>query len=514
MMLNGGELGGVRIVSAATVKKFTEPQSPPHQPVLRGLGWDIDSPYSGNRGDLFPIGSYGHTGFTGTSLWIDPVSKTYVILLANSVHPKLRPPITSLRGRVATLAAAAAGINVQSSALTGYLETANETPPRRAADRAGATLTGLDVLVSEGFARLKSKRVGLITNHTGLTRDGKRNIDAMLAAGVNLTALFSPEHGIAGIEDKEEVAHGKDEASGLPIWSLYKGKDRKPSEAMLREIDVLVFDIQDIGTRFYTYISTMKNAMQAAGEAKKRFIVLDRPNPLGGRRVEGPVIDSGLISFVGCTRIPLVHGMTVGELARFIQGEDAIVVDLDVVSMKDWRRSDWWDSTGLTWVDPSPNMRSLNAAVLYPGVGMLEYSRNYSVGRGTDAPFEQIGADWINGTELAAHLNRRAVPGVRVYATVLRPGTSNFAGQRIGGVRFVITDRQSFSPYRLGLEVAAALQKLHPGKIDFRANAKLIGSEKVIRDLETGRDAAAVEGLGGEELEIFRRRREGYLLYK
>jgi uncharacterized protein YbbC (DUF1343 family) len=514
MMLNGGQLGGVRIVSAATAKKFTEPQSPPHQPVLRGLGWDIDSPYSGNRGDLFPIGSYGHTGFTGTSLWIDPVSKTYVILLANSVHPKLRPPITSLRGRVATIAAAAAGISSQSSALTSYLETANETPPRRAADRAGSTLTGLDVLVSEEFVRLKNKRVGLITNHTGLTRDGRRNIDAMLAGGVKLTALFSPEHGIAGVEDKEEVAHGKDEATGLQVWSLYKGKDRRPSEAMLREIDVLVFDIQDIGTRFYTYISTMKNAMQAAGEAKKRFVVLDRPNPLGGLRVEGPVIDPDLLSFVGCTRIPLLHGMTVGELARFIQGEDQVVVELDVVAMRDWRRSDWWDSTGLTWVDPSPNMRSLNAALLYAGVGMLEYAKNYSVGRGTDAPFEQVGADWIRGVDLAAHLNRRAVPGVRAYPTILSPKSSHFAGKRVEGVRLVITDRQSFSSYRLGLEIAAALQKLYPGKFDFRGNAKLIGSLGVIQALESGKDAGAIEGLAADGLRAFRERRERYLVYK
>jgi uncharacterized protein YbbC (DUF1343 family) len=513
MALNLGQLDGARIFSPLTVRKFTEPNTPPHQPVLRGLGFDMDSPFSSNRGELFPIGSFGHTGFTGTSVWIDPMTRTYVILLANSVHPKPRPAISPLRSKVATIVAAALGVDVQGVQLTGYIETSAGAPPRRMAARNQQTLTGADVLAEEGFARLQGRRVGLITNHTGTTRDGSRNIDAMLAAGVRVTALFSPEHGLAGKEDHENVAHGKDEKTGLPVWSLYYGKERKPSAAMLADIDVLVFDIQDIGTRFYTYVSTLKNAMEAAVAAKLPVMVLDRPNPINGVKWEGPLLDADKISFVGCTVMPLRHGMTLGELARLINEEDRIGAKLEVVRMKNWRRGDWWDSTGLVWVDPSPNMRSLNAALLYPGVALLEYSPNYSVGRGTDAPFEQVGADWVKGSELATYLNRRFVPGVRFYATRFTPNASHFQGKAIEGVRMVIYDREAFSALRLGLEIAAALQKLYPGKIDFDRNTRLIGNAEMIEGLKQGIDPRTLE----EPLRIgagaFAEKRAKYLLY-
>ncbi len=509
-LINLGELDGTRLVSPLTVKKFTQPNTPPSQPTLRGLGWDIDSPFSGNRGELFPIGSYGHTGFTGTSLWIDPSSRTFVILLANSVHPTLRPAMTSLRGRVGTIAAASLGIDSQDVRVTGF----NELQPGRAIGRNAEVLTGIDVLAEEKFSRLKGKRVGLITNHTGFTRSGERNIDAMLAAGVKLTALFSPEHGIAGKEDHENVANAKDAKSGLTIYSLYRGEDRKPSGAALSQIDVLVFDIQDIGTRFYTYLSTMKNAMQAAAEARIPFVVLDRPNPITGAHVEGPLIDSAEISFVGCTAIPLRHGMTLGELARMINVEDGINASLEVVALKNWRRSDWFDSTNLTWVDPSPNMRSLTAALLYPGVGMIEYAKNYSVGRGTDAPFEQVGADWINGVALAAHLNKRMVPGVRFYPTRFTPNASNLKGKTIEGVRFVIVDRESFSSLRLGLELAVTLEKLYPGKIDFAGSRRLIGSAAAIDAIRKSEDPRNLEPRLQEALQPFLATRAKYLLYK
>lgn len=510
MILNLGRLpDGQQFVSPLTVRKFAEPQTPPIQPTLRGLGWDIDSPYSGNRGELYPLGSFGHTGFTGTSLWIDPATRSFVVLLANSVHPKLRPAITPLRSKVATIVAAALGVDVPGVSLTGF----HELQPLRALGRNVEVHTGLDVLEAGGFQTLMGKRVGLITNHTGLTRDGRRNIDAMLAAGVRLTALFSPEHGIAGTEDHENINHGKDPATGIPVWSLYRGKDRKPSPEMLREVDVLVFDIQDIGARFYTYLSTMKNAMQAAAEAGVPFVVLDRPNPITGVHVEGPMLDKEAISFVGCSALPLRHGMTLGELARMINAEEKIGAQLDVVAMKNWRRRDWFDSTNLIWVDPSPNMRSLTAALLYPGVAMLEYARNYSVGRGTPAPFEQIGADWIDGRQLAAYLNRRMVPGVRFYPARFTPADSNFKGKTVEGVRFVIVDREGFSSLRLGLELAAALNKLYPGKLDFEGNYRLIGNREALDSILAGADPRTIEPGIQEKLKDFLSVRARYLLY-
>ncbi len=514
MMLGMGRRGNVKIFSPLTVKKFTEPQTPPHQPILRGFGYDMDSPFSANRGELFPIGSYGHTGFTGTSLWIDPVTKTYVILLANSVHPGLRPAISPLRSKVATIVAAARGVNAPGVALTGLMETSYMTPPRRALARTVEVETGLDVLAAENFKTFAGKRIGLITNHTGLTKDGKRNIDVMVAAGVKLAALFSPEHGLAGKEDHENVQHGKDEATGIPIWSLYQGKDRRPSEAMLREVDVLVFDIQDIGARFYTYASTMKNAMEAAAKAGLPFYVLDRPNPITGVEVEGPMLDQDLISFVGCTIMPLRHGMTLGELARMVNAEEKTGAQLHVIAMKNWNRLDWWESTSLNWVDPSPNLRSLNAALLYPGVAMIEYSKNYSVGRGTDAPFEQVGADWINGRDLALFLNKRMVPGVRFYATSFTPAASNFQGKRVEGVRIVVTDRQGFSALRLGLELINALEKLYPGKIDLEVNAKLIGNREMMGKIRSGIDPRLLEPSVQETIRPFLEKRKEYLLYQ
>lgn len=505
MMLDGG----APIVSAATVRKFTEPQTPLHQYVLRGLGWDIDSPYSTTRGELFPVGSYGHTGFTGTSLWIDPNSQSYVILLTNSVHPHRRPPITSLRGRVATIVAANVGLQAPKLALTGAAEAGVPRPVSGTLD----VLTGIDVLAARNFAPLQNRRVGLITNHTGLTRDGKRDIDVMLAAGVRLVALFSPEHGITGKEDHEDIANSKDIITGIPVYSLYQGAQRKPNQKMLSGIDVLVFDIQDIGTRFYTYASTMKGAMEVAAQVKLPFIVLDRPNPINGVSVEGPMLDPDLISFVGCTRMPLRHGMTLGELAQLINNEDNIHARLEVVKLQNWHRSDWWDSTGLIWVDPSPNMRSLNAALLYPAVGAAEYAKNYSVGRGTHAPFEQVGADWIHGPELSAYLNKRFVPGVRFYPTRFLPDQSNFKGQTIEGVRFVITDRESFSSLRLGLELAGALEKLYPGKVDWDGNAKLIGSRQTLAAIKRGEDPRAIELELQPAVREFIATRQRYLLY-
>ena len=508
MMLNLGERNGVRIFSPLTVRKMTSAQTPADQPILRGLGWDIDSPYSGPRGDLFPVGSYGHTGFTGTSMWIDPATQSYVILLANAVHPQTKLAITPLRSRVASIAAA--GLNVDIPAGVSMSERPRTPAP---AGRQLTTLTGLDVLAAEGFASLKGRRVGLITNHTGISRDGKRNIDVMVAAGVNLRALYSPEHGILGKDDHENIGHTTDPATGIRVYSLYSGQDRRPSDAMLQDIDTLVFDIQDIGTRFYTYICTMRYAMEEAAKRNLAFVVLDRPNPITGEHVEGPMLDPALRSFVGCGDLPLRHGMTIGELARMFNDEIAPRANLRVVSMQDWRRAAWFDQTGLPWVNPSPNMRSLNAALLYPGVGMLEYAKVYSVGRGTDAPFEQIGADWIRGPLLAARLNQRAIPGVRVYPTSFTPAASNFSGKTVEGVRFVITDRNIFDSVRFGIELGVALARLFPGKMVFDANERLAGNRELLKGIEAAEDPVSLTARFRGAVEQFNSRRAQYLLY-
>jgi uncharacterized protein YbbC (DUF1343 family) len=324
------------------------------------------------------------------------------------------------------------------------------------------TLTGLDVLVRQNFAPLQGKNVGLITNHTGLNRDGNRNIDLMLAAGVHLRVLFSPEHGILGQEDQPNVADSKDAATGLPIRSLHSSKTHRITADMLEGVDTLVYDIQDVGARFYTYSCTMLYGMQEAASHHLPYYVLDRPNPITGTHVEGPIVDNDLESYVGCAEVPIRHGFTFGELAQFVNAEKHVGAELHVVKMEGWRQGDWWDSTNLTWVDPSPNMNSLPAATLYPGTCLLEASRNFSVGRGTKVAYEQIGADWLDGRKLAAYLNSRSIPGVRAYATRFQPAKYHYEGQTIDGVRFLITDRDALDSVRLGLEIIHAIQVLYP----------------------------------------------------
>jgi uncharacterized protein YbbC (DUF1343 family)/CubicO group peptidase (beta-lactamase class C family) len=473
MMLSGN------LFAPATVALFTSPAGPPDQPILRGLGWDIDSPYSSNRGDIFPRGaSYGHTGFTGPSIWIDPASKSFVVIMTNRVHPKGGRSINEWRRSVATIAAAGLGLG-----------------PRNA-----RVMTGLEVLAQSRFAALEGRQVGLITNQTGIDRQNRRNVDVMLGAGVKVAALFAPEHGITGREDRPDIGDARDPASGLPIRSLYNNGHYRLTPEMLRGVDTLVFDIQDVGARFYTYSCTMLYALEEAAKAKLPFYVLDRPNPVTGLHVEGPMLDANLQSFVGCYDLPVRHGLTLGELATMANAERKWNADLHVVKMQNWNRGDWFDSTGLPWVDPSPNMRSLNAATLYPGLALIESSKNYSVGRGTDAPFEQIGGDWVRGVELAEFLNSRYIPGVRAYPTR-------------DGVRFVITNRDQFDSIRLGLEVAYALQKLYPGKIDFELSKQLIGNRKVIDALKAGDDPRVIEQGWMTDLASFMNRRRPYLLY-
>lgn len=513
MMLGMGEYGGVRIFDPATIKKFTEPATPADQPILRALGWDMDSTFSSNRGELYPIGSFGHTGYTGTSMWMDPTTDSFVIVMTNVVHPKHGKSLTSFRSRIATVVAARYGMKMPNTvSLTGYVETISMAGVHRVIARNAQTLTGLDVLEQQGFAELKGKRIGLITNQTGLDRQGSRNVDQMLSAGVHVVRLFSPEHGLGGTKDSDMV-NGRDEKTGLPVISLYQPNGRKMSPDQMAGTDAMVFDIQDVGARFYTYSCTMIYALEAAARARKPFYVLDRPNPITGTHVEGPVLDSQLTSFVGCLDVPLRHGMTFGELATMANVEQRWGADLHVVKMSNWQRGDWFDSTELTWVNPSPNMRSLNAALLYPGLAMLEANTNYSVGRGTDAPFEQIGADWISGPLLAHALNARFIPGVRVYPTRFRPAESNFAGKEIEGVRFIVTDREAFDSTRLGIELAVELQKLFPGKLDIEKCRFLIGDEKIVSELKSSDDAGAIWYQAQQQAKQFAERRKPFLLY-
>jgi uncharacterized protein YbbC (DUF1343 family)/CubicO group peptidase (beta-lactamase class C family) len=478
MMLNMGERNGVRIFAPATVERFTASATPTNQPVVRSLGWDIDSPYSSNKGEIW-TGGYGHTGFTGPAIWIHPQSQSFVIIMTNRNHPKGGRSINSWRSKVASIAAAALSVE----------------PARQ------ATLTGLDVLAKQKFAPLAGKRVGLITNQTGIDREGHRNIDLMRAAKVNLTTIFAPEHGITGAVDINDITDEIDKPTGLPIKSLYGNGRTRVTAGMFKELDAVVFDIQDIGARFYTYGCAMLYGIEEASKAGVAFTVLDRPNPITGTRVEGPMLDAALNSNVGCYDLPVRHGMTLGEIATMANTERKWNAKLQVVKMENWSRDEWFDQTGLPWVDPSPNMRSLNAATLYPGIALLETQKDYSVGRGTDAPFEQIGASWINGEQLSAALNARSIPGISVYPVRF---------QDKHGVRFVVTDRTDFDAVRFGLELAVVLRTLYPNKLDFEASRNLIGNRGVVDALKS-QPITSILGLLNPH--PFTQRRDPFLLY-
>ena len=377
---------------------------------------------------------------------------------------------------------------------------------------AAEVLTGIDVLLRDDFAPLANQRVGLITNHTGLARDGRSTTDLLHAAdNVALVRIFSPEHGPRGKLDVADIGDSLDEATGVPIVSLY-GEHRRPTAAMLDGLDTVVFDIQDIGTRFYTYISTMGNAMLSAAEHGKRFIVLDRPNPINGVSVEGPVLDDGKQSFVGFHTLPVRHGMTVGELALMIRAELGLDLDLHVVRLEGWTRATWFDETGLAWVNPSPNMRSLTEAILYPGIGLLE-TTNLSVGRGTATPFELIGAPWLDAEALAATLNRMDLPGIEFTPVHFTPDASTFAGERCHGVRFTLTDRDRFQPVRTGLTIAAVLLRDFSKHWQTERYIRLLGNSAALEALLAGGSVADIEASYAEGLAAFGERRAHYLLY-
>lgn len=479
----------------------------------RALGWDSASRYSSNRGELFSDAAFGHGGFTGTAMWIDPELDLFVIFLSNRLHPDGSGSVNDLAGRIGSVAAAAI-VGDNSRAARPVDVSAAESAPAAALPVANAdgVLTGVDVLVRDNFSALAGKRVGLITNHTGVSRDGRSTIDLLHEApDVTLAAIFSPEHGIAGQLDQSNIDDTRHEPTGVVVYSLY-GESRRPTPAQLAELDVLVFDIQDIGCRFYTYISTMGEAMTAAADAGLPFVVLDRPNPIGGVDVAGPMRDVDAESFVAYHRLPVRHGMTTGELARLFVAERDLDLDLQVIAAEGWRRDDAWDATGLTWVNPSPNMRSLTQAFLYPGIGLLE-TTNVSVGRGTDTPFELFGAPWIDGRRLAAELNAAAIPGVRFVPIRFTPDASKFEGEECDGVNVVIVDRASLEPVAMGLQIACTIRQLYGETWNARRYARLLGNAAVLDAIVDGESLADIQSIYRPQLEEFRQRRQQHLIY-
>jgi uncharacterized protein YbbC (DUF1343 family) len=499
--------------------------------VLRGFGWDIDSPFSSNRGELLPVGGYGHTGFTGTSLWIDPATKTYIVLLTNAVHinvtsAKEKGSAASLRTKVATAVAAALALDpaeaekMRLAIITGYNEM--QTAARKVIVRNGTVKTGIDVLEETKFAALHPTRggaprsIGLLTNQTGIDSEGRRTIDVLAnVPGISLDAIFSPEHGVTGTLDTTDVRNAKDAATGVEVYSVYGGSDaaRRPPIEVLKRLDAVVIDLADAGVRFYTYEATMGYFLEAAAKAGIEVVVLDRPNPITGSFVQGPMSDEGLERFTNYFPEPVRHGMTLGELAKMVNAERHIGAQLEVVAMEGWQPGDWFDSTGLQWVNTSPNLRSVTEATLYPGVGMIE-GTNVSVGRGTDTPFEVVGAPWIKGRELAAYLNGRSIQSVRFVPIVFTPSSSNFAGERCEGVNLIVLDRNTLDSPELGVELASALHKLYPNDFKLERMMDLLVNQAVFEAIGGGEDPRRIAEDGQERLEGFVRLREKYRLYK
>jgi uncharacterized protein YbbC (DUF1343 family)/CubicO group peptidase (beta-lactamase class C family) len=501
MVLDGGSRKGVRILSPLMIKKMTTPQSPPDKLPLRGLGWNIDS-------SLASEASYGHKGFTGTGIWIDPVSNTYVIILTNRVHPNGKGKVEPLRTKILSFVNEA----IEPVSVEGVL--ARKPLPSQyepGENNNEKVQTGIDVLTGEKFKPLTGLRVGLITNHSGIDSAGRRTVDLLhKAPNVKLVAIFSPEHGFSGKADRR-VLSTKEPLTGLPVYSLY-GTIVRPTQKMLVGLDALVFDIQDAGARFYTYITTMGYAMEACAKKGIPFYVLDRPNPITASLVQGPILDRNLRSFTGYFPLPVRHGMTVGELATLFNAEMKIGAKLHVIEMRGYERTYWYDETGLLWLNPSPNLRTLTEAILYPGVAMVE-SSNMSVGRGTSTPFELLGAPWIAGEELASYLNNRRIKGIRFMPVEFTPATGPFKNQLCHGVQIALLDRQILDSPGLGVEIVSALYRLYPKDFQLDKTLGLIGSREVLQAIKDGQDPAAIAQNWQEPLEQFYKLRSKYLLY-
>lgn len=520
MYLNNGKLDGVEIFKPDSIKLATQIHTPEELKAPRGLGWDIGSRYSYQRGENFPAGGYGHTGWTGTSIWVDPKSETFLILLANRNHPTESGSIRKLRIKVGTLAAEAVGYWEKAPVLVDTAELDGiDLTQQTAGGEPGLVRNGIDVLEERDFDLIAGLKVGLVTNHTGINKSRVSTIDSLhKTSKVKLLKLFSPEHGIRGTyEEMDSVSDSRDKKTGLPIYSLYKMDNRKPTAAQMEGLDALVFDIQDIGCRFYTYISTMGLAMEAANEHGKKFIVLDRVNPIGGIVFDGPVRTGPGNNFVAYHDIPVQHGMTVGELARMFKEERNLAnLDLQVVPVEDWHPSMLFDQTGLPWVNPSPNIRSLTEAMLYPGIGLLEFT-NLSVGRGTKTPFEIVGAPWITEGRLVARLKSERLPGIDFFPTRFTPDASVYRNEDCGGVvmRVSVTERHKMNPINVGLAIGRAIQADYPGTFTLKSRGNiLLRHPDTLEKWLNGKSTKSIRKSWDKDLKHFKKRRAKFLIYK
>jgi SSS family transporter len=618
-------------VDNATI--FTQDGQTAKGEAARGLGWDLNTAFSRPRGVIFPLtdrsqrGSFGHTGFTGTSLWLDPTSNTYVILLANAIHPRGGAPISPLRGEVATAAAQALGLHLRtetgaqgpasatwassearpssssvpqiSSAQTPVTQegircelpvlcdqfggpelrrvattSSFSSPPGKIPVPSGPqsypkTLTGIDVLEQTHFAALKSLaarhhghlKLGILTNQSGLDAQGRRTIDILAHAlpEVQLTTLFAPEHGLYGKQDTEHLTAEQDTVTRLPVLSLYgtKPSDRRPRPEDLARLDAVVIDLQDAGVRFWTYETIVGYFLEAAAGTQTEIVILDRPNPLGGLAVQGPISDPEVDSNVNYMPLPTRHGMTLGELAQYFlanapacqqatAGRAPLIhtthtpptsvrnptveaqpepqtqarTRLTVIPMQNWSRAEFYADTGVPWLPPSPNLRTPRAAILYPGVALPEQT-NVSVGRGTSAPFENLGAPWINAVELSAYLTQRKIPGIRITPTTLTIADDAnkypFHGQTIPGIHFEVTDPIALDSPELGVELLSALHRLYPTQFQLARSRALVANAETLAAITAGStgdsDPRAIAARWLPSLEAFRGRRRACLLY-
>ena len=513
MLVSRGALGTTHVLKPATVHTMLTRTA--DGTGTRAVGWDISSVYARSMLPFFPTESAIHTGFTGTAALIEPRTGTYVILLTNRVHPNGggSAKIRELRVRVvAAVGAALFGLAAAPPAEAESSSPAADGPAEPRPVPSDPVRTGLDVLASRAFAPLAGSSVGLVTNQTGRDARGQRNVDLLAAApGVRLAAIFSPEHGLSGDADTD-VPHGRDPLTGVPVWSLY-GSVKRPTAAMLKDVTVLVFDIQDVGVRYYTYLTTLVYVMEEAARHRIPVVVLDRPNPLTGRHVEGPLMDLDLASFTAPHPIPVRTGMTIGEFGRMVAAERQIPVSLTVVPVEGWDRSRWYDETGLPWVNPSPNIRSVNQALLYSGVGLLE-ATNLSVGRGTDWPFEVIGAPWIDAGALAGALNGLGLPGVRFEPLTFTPTADVYARVACGGVRLTVTDREAIRPVTVGLSMARVLRERYRDQFRPEPVQNLLVNRSTMWAFLRGEPLPRVMAWAEMARASFLNRRASYLIYR
>jgi uncharacterized protein YbbC (DUF1343 family)/CubicO group peptidase (beta-lactamase class C family) len=510
-------LGGSKILSPLTVEKMTTPQQPPTATAVRGFGWDIDSPLSSNRGELLPVGSFGHTGWTGTSLWIDPTTRTYIIILSNSVHPRGEGNAVPLRSKVATAVAASLHLTVNEKEqlrlerITGYNEA--NSAARSVQVRTANVKTGLDVLEASNFDMnvFRSggpRRIGVLTEPTYVDSQGRRTIDVLAyAPGVSLAAIFSPEHNVPSVLD--------DATTNVPVYAVGCGVDgERPPIEVLKTLNAVFIDIQDSGTRLNSCETAVGYFLEAAARAGIEIVILDRPNPITGSLVQGPIPDDPETDrSVNYYPVPVRHGMTIAELAKMFNFERHIGAKLTVVPLQGWLRGDWFDSTSLVWANAPPYLHSLTEATLYSGVSILE-SGNFSVGRGTDTPFELVGAPWVNPNQLATYLNSRQIAGVRFVATSFTPTSSSYAGQPCGGVNIIVLDRTVLNGPELGIELAAALQQLYPKEFEIDKLTEQLANSAIIDSLLAGEDPRHIAAGWRDSIDQFEQIRQEYLIYK